>query len=165
MILTYYHTQEKRRELLNSPIVCTKDNAWLGDAMYFWENEDDAIFWGLKFKNRTGGYDVYSAEIPLENVLDTVFNREHYYFWIKQVDKAAKNFIKKTGSKPSLKEINDFFKEKNKWTNFDGILFQDISVNPVHYLVEEFQYKKRIQLALYNTTKMINFALHYTGEC
>jgi hypothetical protein len=165
MILTYYHTQEDRGEKLGSPIICTKDNAWLGEAYYFWENEEDADFWGIKVKNKTGKYDIYTAEIPLDNVLDTVFNREHYYFWVKQIEKAAKNFVKKTGSKPTLKEINDFFKEKGKWTNFDGILFQDISGNPVHYMVKDFQYKKRIQLALYNKTKMINFAFHYSGDC
>lgn len=165
MILTYYHTQESRNSKLFNPKICVKDNAWLGKAYYFWENEDDADFWGIKFKNRTGKYDIYKAEIPLDNVLDTVFNREHYYFWVKQIEKAAKNFVKKTGSKPSLKEINEFFMEKGKWTKFDGILFQDISENPVHYFVKEFQYKKRIQLALFDKTKMINFALHYTGEC
>lgn len=112
MILTYYHTQDNRGEKLESPIICTKDNAWLGEAYYFWENEEDADFWGIKVKNKTGKYDIYTAEIPLDNVLDTVFNREHYYFWVKQIEKAAKNFVKKTGSKPTLKEINDFFKEK-----------------------------------------------------
>ncbi len=165
MILTYYHTQEDRGGKLSNPIICDKDNAWLGKAYYFWESEDDANFWGIKMKTKTGGFDIYKAEITLDNILDTVFNREHYYFWVKQIEKAAKNFVIKTGSKPTLKEVNDFFKEKNKWTKFDGILFQDISENPVHYLVKEFQYKKRIQLALYNKTKMINFALHYTGEC
>lgn len=107
--MTFYHTQENRKEELTEPIICIKDNAWLGVAFYFWENEDDADFWGVKFKNKTGKYDVYKAKIISDDILDTVFNREHYYFWIKQVEKAAKNFVKKTGSKPSLKEINDFF--------------------------------------------------------
>jgi hypothetical protein len=165
MRFTYYHTQENRGTELTEPIICNKDNAWLGEAYYFWENEDDANYWGIKFKNKTGKYDVYKTEIPIDNVLDTVFNREHYFFWVKQIEKAAKYFLKKTGTKPSLKEINDFFKEKGKWTKLDGILFQDISKNPVHYFVKEFQYKKRIQLALYNKKKMVNFALQYTGEC
>ncbi|MFW6224980.1 MAG: hypothetical protein ACOC4B_01805 [Bacteroidota bacterium] len=165
MILAFYHTQEDRGEKLYEPIMCTKSNAWLGEAYYFWETEDDAVFWGMKFKNKTGGFDIYKAKIPIDdNVLDTVFNRDHYYFWIKQVEKAAKHFLKKTGSKPTLKEINDFFKEKGKWDSFDGILFQDISENPVHFMVEEFQYKKRIQLALYNKSKIISFAHHYCGD-
>ena len=162
--MTFYHTQEKRNKCLDSPIVCDKDNAWLGQAYYFWENEDDAVFWGVKFKQRTGEYDIYKAEIITEDILDTVFDREHYIFWIKQIEKAAKFFIKKTGSKPTLKEINDFFYERNIWTDVDGILFQDISEKPIHFMVKEFQYKKRIQLALYNNEKITTFALHYTGS-
>ncbi len=77
----------------------------------------------------------------------------------------AKSFIKKTNTKPTLKEINDYFKEKSIWTQIDGILFQDISQNPVHFMVKEFQYKKRIQLSLYDKEKIINLALHYSGEC
>ncbi|MFW5851769.1 MAG: hypothetical protein ACOCWB_06070 [Bacteroidota bacterium] len=163
--MKFYHTQENRQKKLYNPVLCTKDNAWLGEAYYFWEEESDADFWGNKFKNKTGDYDVYISEISLENVLDTVFNREHYFFWIKQIEKVAKNFIKKTNSKPTLKEINDYFKEKNIWTQIDGILFQDISQNPVHFMVKEFQYKKRIQLALYDKEKIINFAFHYSGKC
>ncbi len=162
--MTFYHTQENRNEELTEPIFCNKDNAWLGEAFYFWENEDDAVFWAVKFKNKTGKYNIYKSKIISDDILDTVFNREHYYFWIKQVEKAAKNFVIKTGSKPSLKEINDFFKEKDMWSEFDGILFQDISENPIHFMVKEFQYKKRIQLALYNKEKIHNFTLHYVGE-
>ena len=122
--MTFYYTQENRNEELQEPILCIKDNAWLGEAYYFWENEDDAVFWGIKFKNKTGKYDIYEIDINNddEDILDTVFNREHYYFWIKQIEKAAKNFVKKTGSKPTLKEINDFFTERNIWAEIDGIL-------------------------------------------
>jgi hypothetical protein len=163
--MTFYHTQENRGTILKEPIKCIKNNAWLGNAYYFWENEDDAVFWGLKVKNKTGKYDIYSAEIVIEDILDTVFNRDHYNFWIKQIEKAAKHFVKKTGTKPTLKEINDFFFEREIWSELDGILFQDISENPVHFMVKEFQYKKRIQLALYNSNKIVNFALNYTGQC
>jgi len=162
--MTFYHTQENRWAILNEPVFCSKDNAWLGEAYYFWETEDDANFWGIKFKTKTGKYDIYKTEIISDDILDTVFNREHYYFWVKQIEKAAMYFLKKTGSKPTLKEINDFFKERNIWTKIDGILFQDISENPIHYMVKEFQYKKRIQLALYNKEKIVNFVLHYTGK-
>lgn len=44
MILTYYHTQENRGEMLREPIMCKHNNAWLGNAYYFWENEEDAFF-------------------------------------------------------------------------------------------------------------------------
>jgi len=161
--MTFYHTQENRNITLDEPIKCTKNNAWLGEAYYFWENEDDAVFWGIKFKNKTGKYDIYKTEVVFDDILDTVFNREHYFFWIKQIEKAAKYFVKKTGTKPTLKEINDFFTDRGIWKEINGILFQDISENPVHFMVKEFQYKKRIQLALYNKEKIINFALSYSG--
>lgn len=164
--MTFYHTQENRSKKLQEPIICTNDNAWLGEASYFWEEENDAVFWGNTHKRKTGNYDIYSSDIIIdEDILDTVFNRLHYKWWIKQVEKVAKKFIKSTNSNPTLKEINDYFLEKGVWTKFDGILFQDISKNPVHFMVKEFQYKKRIQLALYNREKILNFALHYTGEC
>ncbi len=102
--MNFYHTQDDRMHLLTEPILCVKDNAWLGEAYYFWEEESDADFWGNKFKNKTGKYNVYISDISMNNVLDTVFNREHYVFWIKQVEKVAKNFIKKTNSKPTLKK-------------------------------------------------------------
>lgn len=54
MTLTYFHTQEDRGKKLTNPVICKKDNAWLGEAFYFWENDDDANYWGIKFKNKTG---------------------------------------------------------------------------------------------------------------
>lgn len=161
----YYHTQENRGEALTEPIPSTKNNTWMGDATYFWYDEQDAMFWGVKSKNRTGKYTIYIADINSSKVLDTVFNEEHYVFWIKQIEKAAKNFVMRTGNKPTLKEINDFFKEKKIWTKFTGILFQDISKNPEHYLVTDFQYKKRIQIAVYDNSIINNFAFHYDGFC
>ena len=54
MTLTYFHTQEDRGKKLTNPVICKKNNAWLGEAFYFWENDDDANYWGIKFKNKTG---------------------------------------------------------------------------------------------------------------
>ncbi len=163
--MDYFHTQEHRGNTLSQPIICKEDDAWLGEAYYFWEEESDAEFWGIKKKNKTGKFDVYKCSIESDDILDTVFNRKHYSFWLKQIEKAAKKIVKSTGSKPTLKEINDFFLEKGIWDDVDGILFQDISANPVHFMVKEFQYKKRIQLALYNESKLLAFKLNYTGEC
>ena len=165
MIRRGFHTQEHRGKELLNPIICKKDNAWLGEGYYFWLEELDALYWGNTSKKRTGKYDVYIGEIDCENILDTVFSEDEYNFWVKNIEKAAKNILKRTGIKPSLKEINDFFKDRGIWDDVDGILFQDISENPIHSLVEKFQYKKRIQLALYNKSKLSNFALHYTGDC
>jgi hypothetical protein len=133
--MTFYHTQEKRERELAEPIFCVKEDAWLGNA-----------------------------SINDEDFLDTVFQKAHYEFWLNQIEKAAKKIIKKTGVKPTLKEINDYFYEKRIWTHFSGILFQDISENPIHFLVDEFQYKKRIQLALFDKRKINNFAHHFSCE-
>ena len=160
-----YHTQECRGDKLSKPIKCEKDNAWLGIGYYFWIDENDALFWGQVSKRRTGKYDVYVSEIECDDVLDTVFNEDHYRFWVKNIEKAAKIILKKTSLKPTLKEINEFFLERGVWEGVDGIMFQDISKNELHYLVQQFQYKKRIQLGLFNIKKMTNFTHHYTGDC
>lgn len=165
VIRTGFHTQEKRAQQLTSAILCVKDNAWLGEAYYFWIDENDAIYWGIKSKRRSGYYEIYEARIDCSNVLDTVFNEDHYRFWIKQIEKVAQNFITKARIKPTLKEINDYFREKGIWSNLDGIMFQDISNNSDHFFVKEFQYKKRIQIAVYNYAIVSNFAFRFEGQC
>ncbi len=160
-----YHTQEKRQYRLTDPIICTKDNAWLGDAYYFWKEEVDAIHWGNKSKKRTGKYEVYKARIDHTNVLDTVFNEEHYRFWLVQIEKAAKKITKKTGYKATIKEINQYFKNKAKWSEItSGILFQDIPKS-ADLLVTDFFYRKRIQLAVYDKQIIKEFTFHLEDEC
>ena len=152
----YYHTQENRGEDLVKPLECTKNKAWLGHAYYFWEDKEDAHYWGEKSKKNK--YVIYEMTLEKESeILDTVFNREHYHFWVKIIERASKNLAKKNGKKPTLKQLNGYLKNKNVWANVDGILFQDISKNPNHYLVEGMQYKKRIQLALYKVEKIKKF--------
>jgi hypothetical protein len=90
-----FHTQEKWHDRLGAPIVCQRKNAWLGVGCYFWKEEVDAIHWGHKSKRNTKEFEIYSANINCENVLDTVFNEEHYEFWVKQIEKAAKVITKK----------------------------------------------------------------------
>lgn len=160
-----FHTQEKRGYELIGPILCTAADAWLGDGYYFWYSEDDAVFWGYEKKcYRAKYFEIYSAQVNGENVLDTVFNEEEYKFWVSNIETARKKFFK-AGQKLTLKELNDYFKQKNIWTRFDGILFQDISKNNKHYFVPQFQYVKRIQMAVYNEKIIGNFTLHYTGQC
>ncbi|MDR2449097.1 MAG: hypothetical protein LBD52_03980 [Prevotellaceae bacterium] len=159
-----YHTQEKRSRLLNAPVMCNKCDAWLGDGYYFWNDEIDALHWGGNSKRKTGYFEIYSATISCENILDTVFNEEHYKFWIKQIEKAAKYIIKKTNIKPTISEINQYFKEKAKWENLtDGIMFQDLP-HSTDLLVINFNYRKRIQLVAYKLKIIHNFALHATHE-
>lgn len=138
-----FHTQEKRIDILDSPVKCTRSDAWLGNGYYFWDDEQDAINWGHNSKKRTGYFQVYRADINCENVLDTVFNEDHYRFWLKQVEKAAKHFLRKTGIKPSIKDINDYFQKRAMWNEVDGIMFQDLPANEDFLLVEALYYKKK----------------------
>ncbi|MEA3496166.1 MAG: hypothetical protein U9R42_09050 [Bacteroidota bacterium] len=162
---TMYHTQEKREKRLISPIICKRKNAWLGIGYYFWDNEIDAIHWGNNGKRTTSFFEIYKANVDCENVLDTVFNEEHYTFWVTQIEKAAKFISKKTGIKAKKKEINQYFKEKANWSDVtDGILFQDLPFSE-DLLVKDLNYRKRIQIAVYNLNIISNFALHFEMEC
>ncbi len=160
----FYHTQEKRRDRIDSPIRCVNENAWLGEGYYFWAEEIDAIRWGRDKKSRTGKYEIYIAIIDEEDVLDTVFNEEHYYFWLKQIEKIAGKIIKNTGIKPSLKELNDYIREHNIWKEVKGIKFQDLPANKDYLLVKDFYYRKRIQLVVYNKEIILDFIFHREGE-
>ena len=160
-----YHTQEKRRKQLYSPIVCERKNAWLGLGYYFWNEEVDAIHWGNTSKRATGYYEIYKANIECNNVLDTVFNEKHYSFWVKQIEKAASFIIKRTGVTATISEINQYFNDKAKWSDdIDGILFQDLPFS-ADLLVKELNYRKRIQIAIYNMEIISNFAVHFDMEC
>ncbi len=172
----YYHTQEFRQEILKIPIICTRDDAWLGEAFYFWYDLEDAEDWGNTSKRKTGFYQIYKSEIEAENLLNTVFNEEHYNFWYKQIVKVAMVIIKNTGVKPTIKELNDYFRDKEIWTDVAGILFQDLPINPNKLLVKPieydyktktmvFPYRKRIQLAVYDVKIINNFALLKKSEC
>lgn len=160
-----YHTQECRRKQLSAPIICNRTDAWLGDGYYFWNDEVDAIHWGSKSKNRTGRYQIYKADIDCEDVLDTVFNESHYKFWVKQIEKAASHITKKTGQIATLREINQYISEKAAWSEVaTGILFQDLPYS-IDLLVANFNYRKRIQLAVFKLEIINNFALHLEMDC
>ena len=64
-----YHTQERWAERLTEPIICKRDNAWLGVGYYFWDEEVDAIHWGHNSKRRTGYFEIYTADIVVDDVL------------------------------------------------------------------------------------------------
>jgi hypothetical protein len=160
-----YHTQEKRATRLSAPIICDRNDAWLGSGYYFWDEEIDAIHWGHKSKRQTGYFEIYSADINCEDVLDTVFNEEHYKFWRKQIEKVAAVISKKTGSKATLNELNAYIAEKAKWAEVvTGILFQDLP-NSADLLVAKLNYRKRIQIAVYDITIIKTFVFHDCMKC
>lgn len=170
----FYHTQESRRLRIKSAVICKNDTAWLGEAFYFWKDILDAEIWGHKSKNRYGYFEVYECDLDFENVLDTVFNETHYNFWVNQIEKVANHIISKTKMKPTIKELNDYLKEKGTWDELDGIQFQDLPTNENHLLVKPIQYKKkkmifayrkRIQVAVYNPNIISNFAFSKREQC
>ena len=177
MIRQLYHTQEHRQytRKLDMAIKCIRDDAWLGEGYYFWYDENDAHRWGTTSKKRYGYYDVYQADIDCENILDTVFNEEHYKFWVLQIEKVAKTILKKTGEKPTLKEINEYFLDRGTWSELSGIMFQDLPTNTDLSAIKPiesknnrqtvFVYRKRIQLVAYDKTIISNFTHKLTMPC
>lgn len=169
-----FHTQESREKILSFPKQCIRDDAWLGEAYYFWKEEIDADDWGNNSKRRTRYYEIYQCDLDAENILDTVFNEQHYYFWIKQLEKIAKKIMIKTNEKPTLKELNDYIRDKEVWKEIDLIQFQDLPINSERSLVKPITYRngkvrtvafrKRIQIAVYNMEIISNFALLKTEK-
>ncbi|WP_367914802.1 hypothetical protein [Leadbetterella sp. DM7] len=170
--MTLYHTQEKRKNILAFPLLCIRDDAWLGEAFYFWKEESDAHDWGHNSKRATGYFEVYACDIHSNSFLDTVFNETHYNFWIKQLEKIAKKILVKTHEKPTLKELNDYIKDRHVWPQIDYIQFQDLPANqeksfvkPITYRhgkkrkVRTVAFRKRIQIAVYNHEIISNFVL------
>jgi len=140
MIKKGYHTQENRgSNKLKKPIKCTREDAWFGDAWYYWESKEDADFWGNVSKKQTGHYDVYCSKLDCDNFLDTVFNERHYRVWLQTLEKLILKFKLELGKDVSLKEINDYFKQKGLYKKVDGVIFQDISNRDSHYLIKGFQ--------------------------
>jgi hypothetical protein len=166
MVRTMYHTQERRRFKLSFPVKCYRSDAWLGEGYYFWYYLDDAHYWGFTSKTRTGYYEIYSADIDCEDVLDTVFNEEHYLFWIKQIELAIAYHVKRRRDRQvTLKDINDYFVDKKLLEGVKGVMFQDISNNPSSQFVGKFQYRKRIQIAVYDEQIIANFVFVEESKC
>ena len=160
-----YHTQERWLKLLAEPVVCKRKDAWLGLGYYFWDMIEDAIRWGNDSKRTTGSFDIYGSIIDCENVLNTVFNEEHYNFWLVQIEKIAKHWYGKTGDKLSISRLNERLREKSLWNKFDGILFQDLITDQEYLLVVKFYYKKRIQLVVFNKNIIKSFSHYSYHEC
>lgn len=158
-----YHTQEKRSVSLTRPIICKKENAWLGEGYYFWYDQLDAKKWGNDFKKATGTFEIFKAEIDCQDVLDTVFNEEHYLFWLKQIEKIAQIIYLKTKKKATLKLLNQYFRDNAQWDEVSGILFQDLPNSYNSTRVEDFYYRKRIQIVVYNIKIMNTFASSFIG--
>lgn len=151
-----FHTQEDRGNVLTKPIMCRRKNAWLGSAFYFWAEEEDAIRWGYDSKN--GRFQVYSARIVSERVLDTVFNKEHYDFFRNALERLASKIVKKTGKKLSLNLLCQYLNERAEWKKEIDVLI--INDNPQgEREIFPIPIRKRIQAAVYNEGCIREFKL------
>jgi len=82
--------------------------------------------------------------------------------WLNSIEKLALKFKIELGKELNLKELNDYFKTKGLYKDIDGVIFQDISNNDEHYLIRGMQYKKRIQLAVFNKKAIKDFVYLHT---
>lgn len=162
--MLYYQTTEKRNIRVERPIFCRKGNAWLGKAFYFWKHLDDARIWGKRFNLRKKFFEVYSSDIESDNILDTVFNQQDYYFFLEEVEAFAKRFNELVGRKPTIEDTCDFYNQYNVWEGIDAVLFQDLPLNELS-LVERYYYRKRIQLAVYKEAIIKNYIYVEEGKC
>ena len=171
-----YHTQEKRADKITKPVLCVRPDAWLGTGYYFWHDIFDAHRWGHKSKTNTGAYEIYEAEIDCEDVIDTVFNETVYYWWVEQIEIAAKEIkrLRSSSKKPTLKQLNDFIRNVPEWKDVAGVLFQDLPESYDYSVIEptetkngikHFAYKKRIQLALYKKSFLKDFKFRESAKC
>ena len=115
--VTGYHSQEYRPSELTKPIKCFAKDAWLGVGFYFWVEVMYAHYWGQdkKIYGKSKSYDIYSADLKIENCLNTVFNEEHYLFFKQMVELAIKN-CKSINRTVTLDEVHVFLAKV--WSKF-----------------------------------------------
>lgn len=181
--LTGYHTQEYREDSeLLFPIKCTMNNAWLGRGYYFWADIEFAKYWGEDFKvgvRKNGFYNIYSANLEIENCINAVFDEKHYYFFRNCIEKAIEYF-KSNSINVNLEQVHEFLLNKFwKENGITGILYDDLPINPNYkpdrkYSVIEYRennrtkhmyYKKRIQIVVFNDENIHNFACYLEKQC
>jgi len=169
--LEVFHTQECRMPVLNFPVMAEGNEQWLGDGYYFWQDYEFAKWWGgakkCKASNKSRQYSIFKAELSFEedDFIDTVFNEEDYYQFIKKVEELAKKYMQKYHRKPTLEEFNDFIADNNIWNEIKVIRFQDVPENNDLVEVNGYYYKKRIQLRVNEPEIITNFAWHKNFLC
>lgn len=162
-----YHTQEFRAlsESLSAPIRCKGKNAWLGVGYYFWTDESYAHFWGLDFKCATGAYDIYKADLNIEDCINSVFDMEGYFFLKEKIEETIEHFAR-VGKKLTLEAVHRFLAD-GFWREFGvtGIIYDDKPINSakferIHSEIPDLYYKKRIQVVLFGLENIRNFDVY-----
>lgn len=165
MTLNVYHTQEYRVETLKFPILAEGIDQWLGDGYYFWQDYEFSTWWGrakkCSLKNKSRQFSIFQAtlEFDEDSFIDTVFSQEDYYNFVEKIEAFAKKYSKKFRKKPSLEEFNDFIIDFDLWQEIKVIRFQDLPENNDLVSVNDFYYKKRIQIRV-NDPEIITTFTH-----
>ena len=171
-----FHAQEHRPTELKQPLKCVDKKAWLGVGFYFWLEVIYAHYWGQDFKIRknnskanSDSYDIYTADLNIENCLNTVFDEEHFTNFIEIIEEAILYF--KSKRKPiTLEEINRFLADR-VWARLgiEGIIYDDKPTNPrnknrIYSEIPNLYYKKRIQMVLFELKNISNFELYFENQ-
>jgi len=175
-IVRGYHTMECREAVLTRPLKCVDRKAWLGVGFYFWLEEIYACYWGEDFKIRknnpkakSDSYDVYTADLDIENCLNTVFNEEHYMNFIEILEEVIKYFKIKR-KKISLDGVNRYLADEMwPYLGIEAIIYDDKPTNPknkkrIYSEIPDLYYKKRIQVVIFNLKKIRNFELYLEDQ-
>lgn len=153
-----YHTQEHRpmEQALEGPIKCHDPKAWLGVGYYFWTDIVFAKYWGVDFKlGKHNAYDVYSAHIEEERLINAVFDQKGYDFFVTKIDSAIEHLKKQNINDVKIGKVHRYLAE-NIWSkmNITGIIYDDLPRNKeekerVFSEIHPLYYKKRIQIVTF----------------
>jgi hypothetical protein len=143
----------------------------LGFGFYFWLEVLFAHYWGQdkKSSGKSGSYDIYIADLDIENCLNTVFNEEHYLFFIEMIEEAIQHFKNKRVP-VTLGMVNCFLADVTwKKHGIEGIIYDDKPTNPrnkkrVYSEIPNLYYIKRIQIVLFNMKNIRNFDLYLENQ-
>ena len=159
-----FHTQEYKPITLEFPVLAEGFGQWLGDGYYFWQDYEFARWWGESKKcsdtNRQFSIFVATLEFNQDDFIDTVFNEQDYYSFVKIIKNFAKSYQNRYHHKPTLEEFNDFIFDHGIWDNIKIIRFQDLPENNKLLEVKGFYYKKRIQIRV-NAPEIIAKFVHF----
>jgi hypothetical protein len=171
MKLTCFHTTDSMKGTLKFPELSDDKGNWLGDGFYFWQDYEFAEWWGdtdkCKTWNKSRQYDIYESDLEFKNdeFIDTVFNQEDYYYFLKTIEKYAKKYQRIFREKPNLSEFNLFLKKHKIWQSINIIRFQDIPEKNALVEVTGFYYKKRIQIRVYKPDLISSFDPLIRKDC
>lgn len=159
-----YHTQDySHTGQLEFPKLCTTDDAWLGVGYYFWTDLLFAHYWGLDFKSDlTGYYDIYVADLEIDNVINASFSEEGYFFLKNKIEETIAHFSS-LGKPIQINKVHKYLSE-NIWRKLGvtGIIYDDLPHNTkkrTYSSIEPLYYQKRIQIVIFNKINIHNFDL------